>query len=357
MRNKIIIFGIIALVFFFILEIFLHYLKIDIGEFDRKFHPCITRVPNPYIMFKGLPGASIYNTERINSYGYRGASPSSFKDINEYRIFILGGSTTFDGNPSIPAIVQEEFIKNGFSGVKVFNYGVVSSVSSMELARVIFEVLNFQPDLIVMYNGANDIIAPLYWDPRPGYPYNFIVYENNPLAEKDIKKAILTLVSYSHVARLVGWRYFVNGLLDIEEVRKTVSYNTEQWQSQIAEIYISNMIKAGKISKAFGSDFVVFFQPMAYFKDYLSSDEARLAEKKATEHSIDVRVKILSKVSAANISNRFKFEDLSDIFDQYEQPIFTDFVHVTQEGHYIIGKAIYNYIVKNFKVSQSANKR
>ncbi len=62
----------------------------------------------------------------------------------------------------------------------------------MELARLVFEALAYQPDLIVSYSGANDIILPLSADPRPGYPFNFMIREYNPLLDKDYPLATLT---------------------------------------------------------------------------------------------------------------------------------------------------------------------
>jgi lysophospholipase L1-like esterase len=268
----------------------------------------------------------------------------------------LGGSTVFDGNPSIPVIIQDEFIKNGFNQVKVFNYGVVSSVSSMELARIIFEVLDCKPDLIIMYNGANDMMAPFYWDPRPGYPYNFLVYENNPLAKRDVQKLAFTLFSYSYTAKLIGWNFFTNKLLGFERVRKEASYNTDEWRDRIAEIYVNNIIKADKTAKAFGSDFIAFLQPMVYFKDTLSSSESGLLDKSAIKHNISMRAKILSRIAEGKALVGLKFEDLSDIFDHRQEAVFTDFVHVTPQGRSIVAKAIFEYIVKNseiFKIVRS----
>ena len=31
---------------------------------------------------------------------------------------------------------------------------------------------NFHPDIIIFYNGFNEILGPYWEDPRPRYPYN-----------------------------------------------------------------------------------------------------------------------------------------------------------------------------------------
>lgn len=93
-------------------------------------------------------------------------APQMPKTREEYRVFFLGGSTVYVGKPPIADLVQRLFHEHGIKNVKVYNFGVVSSVSGMELARIVFELSDLAPDLIVMYNGGNDILQPWSWDRR-----------------------------------------------------------------------------------------------------------------------------------------------------------------------------------------------
>ena len=103
------------------------------------------------------------------------------KAKGELRIFMLGGSTVAYGKPPLPVYVEQELKKRGFKGVRVLNYGVIAQNSSQELAHLVFHVLDSEPDIIVIYNGGNDILGPLLYDPRPAFPFNFLAYENNVL--------------------------------------------------------------------------------------------------------------------------------------------------------------------------------
>lgn len=154
---------------------------------EQKFALGNIRKPEPYTMFKGKRNSKILPEESLNELGYRGSAPSATKGINEYRIIILGGSTVFAGEPPITTLLQQQFEANGLSNIRIYNFGVVSSVSSQELARILFETVDLKPDLIAMYNGANDIWQNHLYDPRPGYPFNFIAYELNPLLESDVR--------------------------------------------------------------------------------------------------------------------------------------------------------------------------
>lgn len=135
---------------FVILEIGARCLNVPTIRYDEPYVFGVTRHPRPYIMFKGLEDGVINVQKTYNHLGYLGRSPLPLKAAGSYRIFILGGSTVWEGNPTIPDLLQKEFIRNGYPQVEVFNYGVMSSNSSMELARLVFEVLDFRPDLVVM---------------------------------------------------------------------------------------------------------------------------------------------------------------------------------------------------------------
>lgn len=311
-----------------------------------------TRKPEPYTMFKGQKGAQIYMGEYLNERGYRGSSPSAIKDVNEYRIIMLGGSTVFDGEPPIATLLQQEFETNKFPNVRVYNYGVVSSVSSQELVRILLEVVDLKPDLIVMYNGGNDVWQNWQYDPRPGYPFNFITYELNPLLESDVRSyPAITLFFYgSNLVRKYCRGMLRRQFLNLDELRKSVNYGSEQWRDKIAEIYVNNLIKADKISQAFGAKFVVFFQPTVFYKDILSTEEKKCFEDKPfTEHMLDMRTKVLAKIHQTNMEKAGKFVDLSDIYDNTAEQVFTDLIHTKQNAKIVIAKAIYDHIAKTFK--------
>ncbi|HIA36389.1 MAG TPA: hypothetical protein EYN89_06525, partial [Flavobacteriales bacterium] len=139
--------------------------------------------PKPYVMYGGRP-----NYEKLNKLGYVEEAPSKTKPPDEFSIFLLGGSTVYAGNPTISKLLENTFHNNGFPNVRCYNWGIPASTSGMELARIVYEIYDYTPDLIIMYNGGNDLMINLWADPRPGFPFNYFIYENNPLLEKDVAK-------------------------------------------------------------------------------------------------------------------------------------------------------------------------
>ena len=305
------------------------------------------RHPKPYVMFGALP-----HRRGLNAIGYRGNLPVIPKKPGEFRIFMLGGSTVLLGNPPIADWLEDEFETAGSPNVKVYNYGVLSSVSGMELTRIVHEISDLEPDLVIMYNGGNDIIVPWESDPRPGYPFNFAVLESNPLIESTPKSypAFATFAYGSNLFRYFLRNYFEEQFIHLNQLRKQTRWKSEGWREKIADKYVSNVIKAGKISAAFGAEFIVFFQPMMYFKKHLSADEEAYFNKPGMrergEYAQYMRTRILLKLENVSKTNSLNWLDLSQIYAHKHERIFNDEIHTTDPAKETIAQAMYEQINK-----------
>ncbi|MBN2138814.1 MAG: hypothetical protein JW720_13480 [Sedimentisphaerales bacterium] len=317
------------------------------SKIERKFPVEVVRHPKPYVMFGGVADGILPEGEKLNNLGYRGKSPTEAKSLDEFRIFVLGGSTVFNGEPPISVLLEELFAENGDGNVQVYNFGVVSSVSGMELARIVFEIAEFGPDLIIMYNGSNDVLLPVTCDPRPGYPFNFLVYENNPVLESDVRSYPgLSLSLYgSNLARLFFADYFAGKFVPLDAERKNSAWESEGWKKAIARDYVANVVRAGKVADAFDSRFLGFFQPMVYYKDSLAPEEQTDSFRPGRkQHSMEVRELIRSEISLLPEEDKALLIDLSDVFDETTEQVFLDYTHTNQLGKMIIVEAIYHCI-------------
>ena len=326
---------------------------------EQRFPVEVFRKPQPYTMFGGIPNAEFqYEDEstdrqsgKLNGLGYRGKEPVLPKPADEYRVFMLGGSTVFLGEPPIPALLEEEFKRHGLQHVNVYNFGVISSVSSMELARIVFEISELEPDLIVFYNGGNDILGPYRHDPRPGYPFNFLVYENNPLLESNVTSyPAFALWAYgSNIARYFFPAYFLDQFATFEQLRAESRWGSDEWKDEIASIYVNNLMKADKISHSFDAEFIAFAQPLLYFKDHLAPEEEELGgNHERRDYCLDVRQRIHAKIKNADLNPSPKIVDLSDIYDKTSHWVFTDAIHIRQESASVIVQEMYKNITHHF---------
>jgi len=104
-----------------------------------------------------------YEYVNINSFGFRGSEISMEKPADTFRIFVVGGSTTFgsaatsDDN-TVPGYLQKKFdmIDLGLN-VEVINAGTVGAYSKTEAPFVKDVLFDFDPDLIIVFDGWNDV--------------------------------------------------------------------------------------------------------------------------------------------------------------------------------------------------------
>jgi hypothetical protein len=298
------------------------------------------RKPFPYIMFKGLP-----NYRHLNELGYPGPAPRLPKPDREFRVIIFGGSTVFNGDPSIAALLEQECHKCGLDHVRVYNSGVVSSSSGMELARLLFEFVNLTPDLIIFYNGGNDLLAPHTQDPRPGYSPNFVVQESNPVIEKDVGKyPLLPLILYSSLV-LRYWRplYFKKKFVPLDKFRDTCGYWTNDWRDEIVRHYVEHVITAGKAMRGFNTRFIVFFQPLLYFKDpaYVAAEEQHNTPAEGFPYWGKLREQTVRALEVAAEASGVHWSDISLMFSTDSNWVYTDAIHVLQQRHEPIAKRIF----------------
>jgi lysophospholipase L1-like esterase len=120
--------------------------------------------PHPYLSYYPTPNYRKGQTAH-NSLGYRGDEFPLKKPASVYRIVVLGGSSTYDvrieDNADIFTAQLEKQLheKYGYQNVQVINAGVPGYNSWELLANLEFRVLDLDPDLVIIYEGVNDVHA------------------------------------------------------------------------------------------------------------------------------------------------------------------------------------------------------
>jgi lysophospholipase L1-like esterase len=120
--------------------------------------------PHPYLVYYPTPNYIKGQTSH-NSLGYRNDEISLEKPGNVYRIVALGGSSTYDvrieDNQKTFTAQLEKLLKEqyGYENVEVINAGVPGYNSWEILVNLEFRVLDLDPDLVIIYEGTNDVHA------------------------------------------------------------------------------------------------------------------------------------------------------------------------------------------------------
>jgi lysophospholipase L1-like esterase len=338
---------------------------------NQPFTEDVYRKPKPYVEFVGTPNGEFTidyatmgepgqgkDTYKINSMGFRFEGElSKNKPKTEYRVFVLGGSTVFNGYPlshSIPGLIEDLFKQDGFSNVKVYNFGVVGFVSGQELALLTHTLVDYHPDLVIVYDGGNDVYQPLQYDPRPGYPCNFISYEagNQHLSRNaPIMQLFDSLLFKSSFFRLVFSRGLHNALVSLESVRQECGYGSPEWEAQVASAYINNHGKMARLGEAFGFRLFSFLQPMIYFNPEYRSHPVR-GKSPAALYVTRVYDQIRPQLTQLDQSQvgrpkRAFFTDFSDLLKSHPASVFWDIIHIRYEGNRYIAENIYRTVRKN----------
>jgi len=126
-------------------------------------HPVVTEAPTWVYgtRIDWRAGGLDFDIVTLNSLGMRSPEFSIDKPENTYRIFVMGGSTTFGNgvfdNQTYPFYLQERYDQTnlGFD-VEVINAGWPGWNSINEINKIKKELLGYEPDLFIVYDGWND---------------------------------------------------------------------------------------------------------------------------------------------------------------------------------------------------------
>ena len=322
------------------------------------------RQPKPYVMFTGpagktmngppqMGGSDADRKTRFNAEGFRADSEIVVpKPADELRIFVVGGSTVVHGAPlanTIPGVIEAELRAGGISAARVYNFGVVSAVSGQELSLLVHRLIDLEPDLVIAYDGGNDLFQPWFYDPRPGYPFNFTAWEAAidalSRASAASRKTIAGLATDSALLQaLLGTRQR-EIRTSVEDQRREAGYGSSDWKRAAVDIYARNVAAMCRISRASGILFAGFFQPMLPYSASLDDRQMAMSGGADIVRNLREQRNLVPGAMAARLSDvrpgaGCRFVDLSGMFEDAGTERFWDLIHVDNDGNRLIGRRI-----------------
>lgn len=313
------------------------------------------RGPVPYVHWLGealadLPGpprmGGSEDEQRLilNELGLRGEVPPMPK--REFRVLVLGGSTVLVGAPlarSIPGELQTR-LRAASADVRVYNWGVTSFVSGQELSLLTHLGEDYAPNLVVVYDGGNDMLSPYMYDPRPGYPYDWLVTEAGlglirGGAPSGTYPALLLL--RSRLAATVFRESLTGHLVNLEALREQSGYQTAPWRDEIVALYFGNLRKMCSVARGMGARLAAFVQPTVFTKEPLAGGEPVMAgDPRLRAHMEAVHAAIRARAAVPDLPEGCSVTDVSDALDGMADQVFWDVVHVTNEGNTRVAQRI-----------------
>jgi len=233
----------------------------------------INRIAKPYIGFAGAP-----NVLDHNQHGYRGDLIE--ENFNGIKIAFFGGSTGYQGNPPIPKMIESVLEKKLDTPINVANFSVPSANHNQHLHNIIETNRLYKPDFVIFYGGYNEIVQPLQYDPRPGYPYNWFYRNDTSLMNRLLLENSPAAFALYRIAQKNNAHLFT----PIEKIRSEVKFLSPEWKFQLIENYFSTIALAKKISSTITSQkcrspnkFIFFYQP------YIVPEELKMYTQKSGE--------------------------------------------------------------------------
>ncbi|MFQ5416060.1 MAG: hypothetical protein ACE5FL_03315 [Myxococcota bacterium] len=316
----------------------------------EAYHPFAIQYPNPFYLFffpleperRLAIGNEIVS---IDENGFRGPGPEA-ADGRKLG-FLIGGSAAFGAYSSSDETTITAYMNDLQDEFHFVNAGVPSWNTTQELLRLILQLLPYEPDLVIAYDGANDaaiLNRYLRWDQDfpPGTPENFdVLYE---------MVAELHRGGQNHVP--LFQRFFPRVRREVQEefvkarARKNPPNEADIERSVAAYAYNHQVMH--DILRVRGARFVGVFQPILSMHRGVPE-----SHKKA------VRIPIYQKFHALAMGEyrpSFEFHDLSTYFDSLfdavpsaavnrgeevvAETVFIDDAHLHDAGNELIAREI-----------------
>ena len=276
----------------------------------------------------------------INSFGFRGVEISKEKPENVYRIIMLGGSTLFGYGASsdettIPGFLQKKFeTTDSDFKVEVINAGSSGAYSKTETLYVEHKLLDFDPDLIIVYDGWNDSRIPytshigerglagqLY--DSVNHLQSIFPYYKTPIVIREIGRDLISAEEDTIATRI-----------DANLDKKVILWK-ERWNESCL-LAQKNDIKT-----------LITIQPMLGTGDRIVTKSEKSTSGLLQNDFMQLPLYQLQKFVDVlpELTNCTNTADLTHVFDGHNEPIFLDLGHVGEQGSMLISEKIYELVL------------
>jgi hypothetical protein len=222
----------------------------------------------------------------------------------------------------------------------------VSQVSGQELATIAHRATAYEPDVVVLYDFANDLYASHTADPRPGHPFNFVISERavGIFQSGDLRALAAGLLTQSDLLRVLFPLELSDAAARLGPLRAAAGYGTPRWEDEVVDAYLANVQAACRIATGYGARFVAALQPVVFFTPHADGYTALGASFRPFVERAYARARTgYADLQAREGSRGCAFLDLSLACAQGEC-VFSDYVHPTPETRAPISEALFVHL-------------
>jgi len=274
----------------------------------------------------------------INSDGFRGKEFDFQPD--DYKIFLLGGSTAFGSSSNddftIPALLEKKLNDVGLD-VKVINAGVNAADSRDERYYIEKYIIKYSPDMIILYDGLNDarpLVDNFTYDQFKSLPY----YDRLIAADEKLRKTgIITFFAKIDYKTGIGIAKYLSSIL--YDQNKIVIPNERQ--SEVEDRLQNNWSEICEMGEENNFQTINILQPV------LGTGNRTLSEfEKYSTVEFYNSYLIAFKLDNTKYHPCDKVYDLRNVFDGMDGvTIYFDNGHIIDFGNQIVANNIYEKIL------------
>ncbi len=302
-------------------------------------------IPRPYVHWGHPPLQGRYIN--VNRDGLRvtwNPPPQEVAgDPPPVRVFTFGSSTMWGHGArddyTIPSHLSKLLHAQGYRA-EVTNYGEAAYVSTQEIITLLRCIQRGEiPDIALFYSGANDVLAS---------------YETG-------EAGLLTGWSWrvdpnlwlrAHGRRLLGnfqgFRRFMTGLR--RYIRPPASIGRpqipplgDQVARQTLRVYEANLTFIELLGRHYGFEPLFYWQPVLFSKQRRSPREQARVEHRFSRIFEDMYRRVRQSEA---LNGHARFHNISDLFDDLEEPYYVDGWHLSEAGNRLIAEAMADDVIE-----------
>jgi len=295
-----------------------------------------------------------YSGKYINiKNGIRKSYQSNINPDKSILLYIFGGSTIWGTGArddyTIPSYVAK-FSERDHIPLKVKNFGETGFVNWQNVIRLSELCAEGNvPDLVIFYEGVNDLGAKLQTTYRDRVHQNLADWEErhgNWRRHDIVPVEVINWVKYNSLFHMIGRKLGINYRKSWSSERNA-SFEQNQIQllaHDVVSTYAENTKFVKKLANAYDFKAWFYWQPTLYTRVNPTDFEREYQDSfKKGEYSNHYRATTM-EIRLKNFAI-----DLSESFDNREETIYIDFAHISELGNQIIAERMYAQLIATLR--------
>jgi len=306
---------------------------------------------DPFTVYRHMPGQGTENFS-INNAGMRGVFPDT--SAAETLAIVIGGSAAFGWSAEADTETFEYMLAGLDTGLAVLNAGIAGYLSGQELGLTVHSLIDYSPDIIIAYDGWNDLFIQWFGRKRSPGRYGFsesyfdiekklvdnykresgIIWASAGLIKAILDKSII----YKRIKTAVE----ASGIK--KENKRNLAGKDGSYFDAITAAYCSNIKKMDDICRSRGIRFIVALQPELGRKVFKTGAENKVYSEGMLKGKLYGEVfpglygVFTKKASAFMMENNIEHIDINanPLITSSREDLFTDCVHTNAAGNAVI---------------------